>query len=132
MQILEAAFEADLLPEGALMLRPKAELWVWIWRYKRLDVVGSAVITPPKLSVALSAPSHWIRLPCRSGTVRVERRDEIGPIPDHLPREALFVWAQRERVGRNRIIDVGKKRVGIEDELELAGMCRPVWEDRGQ
>ena len=65
-------------------------------------------------------------------TVRVERRDEIGPIPDDLPREALFVWAQGERIGRDRIIDVGKKRVGIEDELELAGMCRPVGEDRGQ
>ena len=123
---LQAAFEAEFLPEAALVLCPKVELEVWMWRCKRLDVVGSAVIALPKVRVALCAPSH------RSGLVRVERCDEIGPIPDHFPREVLFVWAQGEWIGRDRIIDVGKKRVRIEDELELAGMGRPVGEDGGQ
>src|SRR5208282_6239427 len=100
------AFEAELLPEAALVLCPKAELGVWMWRCKRLDVVGSAVITQPKVPVA-------------PGIVRVERRDEIGPIPDHFQRKAPFVRAQGERIGRDLIIEVGKKPVGIEDELEL-------------
>src|SRR5208282_4011992 len=128
---LQPAFEAELLPEAALVLCPKAELWVWVWRCKRLDVVGSAVITQPKVLVAPSAPSRRTRLPSRSGIVGVERCDEIGPIPDHFPREAPFVWAQGERIGRDLIVEVGKKPVGIEDELELAGMCCPVGEDGG-
>src|SRR5271157_5059636 len=103
---LQAAFEAELLPEAALVLCPKAELGVWMWRCKHLDVVGSAVITQPKVPVGLSAPSRQTRLPSHSGIVWVERRDEIGPIPDHFPREASFVRAQGERVGRDLIIEV--------------------------
>ena len=67
-------------------------------------------------------------LQSRSGLVRIKRCDEIGPIADHVAREALLGWAQGERISRDLIVDVGKKRVRIKDELQLAGVRRPVGE----